>query len=134
MKSLRALLIVVFAGAGMIVSLWMLMNYRWPNREIRAQFEDLTPAQVMRVDIKGEVPNGVIAINDPAEIGRIINAFKLADRPRADHTKSVSAVFIFRDEKPPLKYDFGSKTVESDLGKAVADVLNPYLRPTAVQN
>ena len=127
MKSLIALLIVIGALVGMCGSIWMLLHHRWPNRQIIAQFDKLSAADISRVDITVG-PGKVVSVQDGPTIQKFIDAFQQADMPRSqpgDQKDEIS--FSFRDKRPPLEYRFDPASIDDSYGPQVAAAVGPYL-------
>ena len=125
MKSLVALIIVVLAAAGMLGSIWVIMHHRWPNHQIRAEVAGLTASDVTQIDVSTSIRKTIVT--DPAEIGKFIQAFRLADQPRGRYDKTLTVMFRLAGTRPNLEYTCGKDSIESDLGPAIAEVLKPYV-------
>jgi hypothetical protein len=129
MKSLIALVVVTFALAGMIGSIWFLANHRWANTQVRSEFKDIRAEDIGEIDITNTKSKATTKIVDASEIAPIVAAFRLADSQRAqvpDQTMSIT--FLFKEEHSPIRYTFGYSSIDDFFGPRVAKVLEPYVR------
>jgi hypothetical protein len=131
MKSLIALVVVIFAVIGMVGGVYLIFTHRWPDRALQAKFEGVAAKDVAEVKIQGAdlKPSGEIDITDPAKIQLIIDAFRHALRTQQEYDDKTETIrFEFKDKRPEILSGFGRTTVDNYLGPDVAKALQPYLR------